>query len=91
MNIVVVGGGSSGWMTALFCQRFFPNCNITVIEDSKTGIIGVGESTTPSIIELLDFIGISVRDLVVNCGATIKNSVKLEVVYWKKTQQYLYI
>jgi tryptophan halogenase len=75
-NIVILGGGSSGWMTALFCERFFPDHKITVIEDSKTGIIGVGESTTPSLIDLLDFIGISVPDLIKNCNATIKNGVK---------------
>lgn len=76
MKILVVGGGTAGWLSALFCQRFFPNFNITLIEDSKTGIIGVGESTTPSIIDLINFLGISVDDLILNCGATIKNSVK---------------
>ena len=75
-NIVILGGGSSGWMSALFCERFFPNHKITVIEDSKTGIIGVGESTTPSLIELLNFIGIGIPDLIKNCNATIKNGVK---------------
>jgi tryptophan halogenase len=76
MNIVIVGGGSSGWLSALFCKKFFPHDNITVVEDSKTGIIGVGESTTPSLIDLLDFIGISVDDVIKNCNATIKNGVK---------------
>jgi len=75
-NIVVLGGGSSGWITALFCERFFPNCNIIVIEDSKTGIIGVGESTTPSLIDLLKFVDITVEDVIKNCNATIKNGVK---------------
>lgn len=75
-NIVVLGGGSAGWITALFSERFFPNCNITVIEDLKTGVIGVGESTTPSLIDLLNFLDITVEDIIKNCGATIKNSVK---------------
>lgn len=75
-QIVILGGGSSGWLSALFSERFFPGHNITVIEDSKTGIIGVGESTTPSLIDLLNFIGIETSDLIKHCGATIKNGVK---------------
>lgn len=75
-NLVVLGGGSSGWLTALFCQQFFPSSTITVIEDSTTGIIGVGESTTPSLVDLLEFLDISTEELIKNCGATIKNGVK---------------
>lgn len=76
MNIVIVGGGTAGCLSTLFCQRFFPNHKIILIDDSDLGPIGVGESTTPAIIEMLDFLGISLSDMVVNCGATIKNSTR---------------
>jgi tryptophan halogenase len=76
MNITVVGGGTAGCLSALFCQRFFPAANITLIDNSGIGVIGVGESTTPSLIEMLDFLGISTEDMVKQCGATIKNSTK---------------
>jgi tryptophan halogenase len=76
MNIVIVGGGTAGSMSALFCQRFFPQDKICLIDSSDIGIIGVGESTTPSIIEILDFLGISINDMVNHCGATIKNSTR---------------
>jgi tryptophan halogenase len=75
-EIIVVGGGAAGWLSALFAQRAFPNSNITVIDSSSVDIIGVGESTTPPIIDLFDFLGISIADLVKNCGATIKNSIR---------------
>jgi len=75
-EILVVGGGSAGWISALFAQRFFPNCKITVIDSTSVDIIGVGESTTPPIIDIFDFLGISVADLIKNCGATIKDSIK---------------
>jgi tryptophan halogenase len=75
-KISVVGGGTAGWISALFAQRFFPESEITVIETSNIDIIGVGESTTPAIVDMFDFLGISVSELVTNCGATIKNSIK---------------
>ena len=75
-NIFVVGGGFSGWITALFLQRSFPHLNIKVIQSSKIEIIGVGESSTSMIISLFDYLGISIQDLIVNCGTTIKNAIK---------------
>ncbi len=39
-SVVVVGGGTAGWLTALKAQRSYPNLNITVIESSDIGILG---------------------------------------------------
>lgn len=75
-NILVIGGGTAGWLSALFAQRFFPDANITLVHDNKTDIIGVGESTTPPMVNLFDFLGISVADLHKHCGATIKNATR---------------
>lgn len=76
INIVVVGGGTAGWLSALFAQRFFPHAKITLIHDDKIDIIGVGESTTPPMVQLFDFLGISLAELHKHCGATIKNTVR---------------
>ena len=42
-NIVVLGGGTAGWLTALFAKNVFPEKNITLIQSSKVGTIGVGK------------------------------------------------
>lgn len=49
MNIVVVGGGTAGWMTAAYLSRNLPNTQVTVIDKEHGTPIGVGEGT------ILDF------------------------------------
>ena len=44
-KIIIVGGGSAGWMAAATLKSQFPNKNITVIESSNIPTVGVGEST----------------------------------------------
>jgi len=44
-KIIIVGGGSAGWMTASTLIKTFPDKDITVIESPKYPTIGVGEST----------------------------------------------
>ena len=46
MNIVIVGGGTAGWIAAFYILKTNPNYNITVIESSNLGIIGAGEGGT---------------------------------------------
>lgn len=44
-KIVIVGGGSAGWMTASTLVKFYPEKEIVVIESPNIPIVGVGEST----------------------------------------------
>ena len=78
MNIIIVGGGSAGWITALYVKRLIPSCNLTLIKNETVGIIGVGEATTPNIIDFLNFVNINPFDLIKNTEGTIKNGINFE-------------
>lgn len=76
MNIVIVGGGTAGWLTALYAKKIYSESNIILIESEDYGILGAGEGTTPNFISFLNFLEISVNDLIKNCNSTIKNGIK---------------
>jgi len=82
LNIVVVGGGTAGWIAALYSKKNFPKDNVTLIESSEIGILGAGEGTTPQLVFLLEYLGISVFDMINKTDSTIKNSIKF--VDWGK-------
>lgn len=46
MKIVIVGGGTAGWLSALFMSKLHPNHEYTLVQDSSSGPIGVGEGST---------------------------------------------
>ena len=75
-NIIVLGGGTAGWLTALYAKKVFPNKNVTLIESSEIGILGAGEGSLPNLIRFLDVLEIPVSSLVEHTGTTIKNGVK---------------
>ena len=73
MNFIILGGGSAGWITALFAKHLFPNDSVTVIQSPSVGIIGVGEATTSHSINFFRSIGLDPLDLIKNSNGTIKN------------------
>lgn len=71
-KIVVLGGGSAGWLTALFLQRNWPKLNITVVEDPKRPPIIAGESGTTTFVSLLRHLRIDNEHFVREVNATPK-------------------
>ena len=75
---VILGGGTAGWLSALFIRKTFPNSSITLIQSKNIGIIGVGEATTPHIISFLKSIDIDPFDVLRKTSGTIKNGISFE-------------
>jgi tryptophan halogenase len=75
-SIVIVGGGSSGWMTASYLVKALPNVKITVVESAQIGTIGVGEATFSTIKLFFDFLGLEERQWMPRCSASYKLAIK---------------
>ena len=75
-NIVIVGGGTAGWITALTMRTKYNSPNITVIDSSDIGILGAGEGTTPHFVQLLDAISVPVSDVIKYAQGTFKSGIK---------------
>lgn len=58
-RIVILGGGSAGWLTALFIKSNWPACQISVVEDPATPPIIAGESGSALLNKLYNFLGIN--------------------------------
>lgn len=75
-KIVVVGGGSAGWMTAATLIRAFPEKDISVIESPDVPTVGVGESTLGKIRQWTRYLGIDDKDFIPFTDATYKLSIR---------------
>ena len=87
-KVLVVGGGTAGWMTAAFLsQALGKHVSIQLVESDAISTIGVGEATIPPIIDFNNALGIDEDDFVKATQATFKLGVQFRN-WGAKGEQY---
>ena len=87
-RILIVGGGTAGWLTAAYLAKFLglserSHIEVTLLESPNIGIIGVGEGTFPTIRSTLQFLGIDEKRFIRETSATFKQGIRF--VDWART------
>ncbi len=82
-NIVILGGGSAGWMSACYLHRYLQgSVSITLIEAPGIPKIGVGEATIPNLQKVFfDQVGLAEDEWMPKCNASFKMGIKY--VNWR--------
>jgi tryptophan halogenase len=79
VNVIIVGGGTAGWMTAAALAKLLPTrADVHLVESEAIGIVGVGEATLPHIRAFNERLGIPEADFMARTRATFKLGIEFQ-------------
>ncbi|QFQ99390.1 tryptophan 7-halogenase [Streptomyces phaeolivaceus] len=88
-SVVVVGGGTAGWMTASYLKAAFADrVDVTVVESAQVSRIGVGEATFSTVRHFFDYLGLDEADWLPKCAGGYKLGIRFED--WSAPGEYFY-
>lgn len=88
-DVVVVGGGTAGWMTATYLKTAFGDrISVTLIESARIATVGVGEATFSTVRHFFDYVGLTEREWMPQCSASFKLGIKFD--NWGGDNKYFY-
>ncbi|HYQ69973.1 tryptophan halogenase family protein [Actinophytocola sp.] len=88
-SVVIVGGGTAGWMSASYLKAAFGDrIDVTLIESQQVSRIGVGEATFSTVRHFFDYLGLDEREWLPKCAGSYKLGIRFE--NWRKPGDYFY-
>ncbi|MET7395832.1 tryptophan halogenase family protein [Dactylosporangium sp. NPDC005572] len=88
-SVVIVGGGTAGWMTASYLKAAFGSrIDVTVVESAQVSRIGVGEATFSTIRHFFDYLGLDEADWLPKCAGGYKLGIRFQ--NWRRPDEHFY-
>ncbi|MEV5173072.1 tryptophan halogenase family protein [Streptomyces flaveolus] len=88
-SVVIVGGGTAGWMSATYLKAAFGDrIDVTLVESDRVSSIGVGEATFSTVRHFFDYLGLDEREWMPHCAASYKLAIRFE--NWREVGDHFY-